>query len=80
MHHVRKQIQSYFLLGSPLSHRKFRGRALCWCPELPDAIILAYLEHHPSDSQRVYVPGANIFAYLRVGGSDTEEDSQLVRI
>ena len=32
----------------------------------------AHLKHHSPDNQRVYVPGANIFAHQRVSGSGTE--------
>lgn len=47
-------------------------RAFCWCSGHPGAINHAHLKHHPSDSQRVGVPGARIFTHLRVGCRGTE--------
>ena len=47
-------------------------KASCWCSGLPGAKSHAHLKHHPSDSQRVGIPGARIFTHLRVGGRGTE--------
>lgn len=47
-------------------------KAFCWCSGLPGAINHAHLKHHPSDSQRVGVPGARILTHLRVGCRGTE--------
>lgn len=47
-------------------------KASCWCPGLPGAINHAHLKHHPSDRQRVGIPGARIFTHLRVGCRGTE--------
>ena len=35
----------------------------------------AHLKHHPSDSQRVGVPGARIFTHLRVGDLRLHEEA-----